>query len=508
MAESATDVKDKTALYTIPFYDWQREGITTFEINRAYMLADLKRIAQRMQSQQQTTPAKLKNLLLSGQTIILDDIAQITPNFIALLAIYNAGGKLAIGPHYVHVDGVLVSGESLIRNLLIGQADAHHYGMKLSKVAYIPTNGYHAEHLPQILRNFGIMTAMLYKGEPAIPLPVRWQSPDGSDILVLSYQEHESIDTAIAQQKNAQPDGPFIWFTSALEPLSEDQIPSDMIHQQSTLEEYTTAVRESLPDILRPTIRGDIQLRAKGHHIGAFSARMPDKLRNYHLQTELTYHVEPFLAIASIYQPDIEINHALLHHSWRLVLQNQQTLDGVCADAVTEQNHVRTLHSHDINQQLIQYSLANFTQADTSLNLKATDRYLLIWNPHAQPVTQVVTLTLDKALALNPYRLIAPDGDEQPFGWDDDTNELSIRVTAPPIGYAVYTLKLSTTEPTPRYCLKRTIAGRNIGNVDGEMLNINEGKIIWRYAGKEITNLLRYLDGGDAGDTHQYKKPI
>jgi len=506
MVENENSNKKLTTLHTIRFFDWQREGIGTFERNRATMLTNIKQIIERIQNQNTTSELPIQHLLLAGQTIILRDIEQISPPLVALLAIFNNGGKLAIGPHYVHVNGVLVSGESLIRNLLLGQADARHYGMKLSKVAYIPVNGYHAEHLPQILRNFNIDTAILYKGIPEIPLPVRWKSPDGSDILAIAYHEHDTIQNAVKTQQLAQPDGPFIWFEPALDALqTNDDIGLEVT--QSTLEAYAKDVRQALPDILRPTISGDIHLQASKHMTGTFSGRIREKQTNHRLQNELVSQVEPLLALASVYQNSIDVEQALLYYSWRLTLQNQHTIDGVCDDDVVIQTQTRSLRSRDTNQQLIKQSLETLIETKIDVESQGEQQYLIVWNPHAQPITQVIQFKLERDILLNPYKLVTPNGKEQPFGWDDEQNILSIRAEAPPLGYAVYTLHLSEKETTPQYCRKRMIQGRNISNVDGEMLSLKDGKLIWQNTELEITDLLRYVDDGDAGDTQSYRKP-
>ncbi|HRF96593.1 MAG TPA: hypothetical protein PLZ51_15405, partial [Aggregatilineales bacterium] len=83
-----------------------------------------------------------------GQTVILEDIAAVRPDLVTLLVIYNAGGRLGIGPWYVLVDEAMVSGESLIRNLLLARTNAAQYGLKLMAVGYSPLSSGHTAQLP------------------------------------------------------------------------------------------------------------------------------------------------------------------------------------------------------------------------------------------------------------------------------------------------------------------------------------------------------------------------
>src|SRR5262245_28325069 len=111
------------ALHVVSRIYWEREGRDTFEVQRARLLDTLARLAGRMADDQKLY------VLLGGQTVILEDVAAVRPDLVALLSIYNATGRLGIGPWYVQVDEALVSGESLIRNLLAGRADAQKHGL-------------------------------------------------------------------------------------------------------------------------------------------------------------------------------------------------------------------------------------------------------------------------------------------------------------------------------------------------------------------------------------------
>ena len=95
---------------------------------------------------------------------------------------------------------MLAGGETYIRNLLIARADAKRYGVALNTVAFMPNTPQHTAQLPQILKGFGIDTAFLPSLRATIPIPFRWQAPDGSSILVINYQEQDTAQQAIDTQ--------------------------------------------------------------------------------------------------------------------------------------------------------------------------------------------------------------------------------------------------------------------------------------------------------------------
>ena len=123
--KNSADTKplDGATLHIITHLQWEREGERTFDQQRAELLDTLAHLVQYMQDDTDNSPP-LRHFLPGGQTILLDDIASVRSNLLTALVEYNTGGRLGIGPWYIQTDGMLAGGESLVRNLLLGQADA------------------------------------------------------------------------------------------------------------------------------------------------------------------------------------------------------------------------------------------------------------------------------------------------------------------------------------------------------------------------------------------------
>ncbi len=522
-----------SVIYVIPHLRWEREWFDTFEISRAKLLETLEQLNKQLSADRSTGKHQTQYFLLAGQTVILEDISEIRPDLVATLVIFNAGGRLGIGPWYVNVDESLVSGESLVRNLLAAQDDGTRYGLKLMPVAYVPDLNRHTSQLPQILRGFGINTALLRHGAPVVDMPFRWEAPDGSSILVVNHDSRMiwphavpgafDIFNSIKAQHEVRPDGPYLWlFDSGNATRSISDIAQKLEKQtgypvrQSDPITYVRALRGELTDTFRPAIKGELRLQSLRQNAyllsGTLSTRLHIKQQNAQIQTRLSYQVEPWLAIALTHG---EIKHpnnmrALLNYCWRLLLQTQSrnALGGSASDAVIAENEIRYRKIHDASSQIIENVL---DALPGQLHLKNTpvnreEIYLVVWNPLNWPVRQAVDIQIELPKNRHPGQLAVPDGREQLYSWEPETNTLSFIAEAPGTGYSTYILFFDDTPPPPRYHI-RTSLGTAIANGEGDTLTVTDDKLIWHSGNKVIEDVLRFFDGGDAGDTFNYDPP-
>lgn len=507
-------------LYIVSYLHWEREGRIPYEVQRAHLLDTIAYLIDALQTSDQQPV--FKYFLLGGQTIILEDIAAVYPNSLTLLVINNAGGRIGIGPWYIQSDHLLIGGESIIRNLLFGRADGETHGTRLLSVAYLPQACQQPAQLPQILRNFGMDAAFLCTENPAMPLPFRWVAPDGSHVLVANYLGAHDLNATINAQRNGQPDGPFIWLNRCEQPgagLPDTTATNGIKIQQAPLETYITALRDMLPDELRPTLRGAVNLKQThtGDDMGRLSARMPVKQQHARLQTRLIYEVERWMAIALTHGtlPYPDNDQALLRHAWRLLMKNQtrSTLGGLSRDGVQSQVDIRNHRLHDVTTQLIDKALNALPGQYHAPAVHTTpdddETSIVVWNPHSQQVQQVVGITLSLPADRHPMALLDPDGNNQPFAWDEGNKRLHFYADAVPVGYTVYTVRLSS-EATPAQYIKVSAPGRLIGmsTPETQTLSINDGRLTWSWGAYTIQDVINFYDGGDMGDLHAYIEPV
>jgi alpha-mannosidase len=511
MTASSQSTDPQAILHVITYLNWEREGTLTFENSRAKLLDVVDALLDIMKNTDPALP-HIQHFLLGGQTILLNDIAQIRPNVVAQLAIYNTGGRIAIGPWYVQVDGLLANGESLIRDLLMGQVDAHDNGIRKLSVAYLPRMAQYTNQLPQILRGFGIDTVFLSFSHPNLSLPFRWESPDGSTILVNNYTPLENVDEAIAHQQQSQPDGPFLWmhpFDNPDAPLFDLSVSSQRHTQDSNLTSYAHALRENLPDALRPTLKGEAYLLDVEHQTGRFSARMHLKQFNAVLQAQLLHHVEPFVAIA-LTHGNMRFGdnaRALLDYSWRTLLQNQtpEVLGGLGVDSIEENALSRYRRVTDVNDRLLGNALASLVGVPTQ-TVANHKTYITVWNGNGAPVQQVVALSLQLEDGWYPSTLHSLDDNNLVYSWRDENQSISFRAEVPSLGYRVYELELSR-EPVSEYHRVQRRRENAITDNSAMILEVDGNRLVWTNDGEQIDDVLNFYDGGDAGTTFAYQTP-
>lgn len=532
------------ALYVVSHTHWDREWYESFETFRARLLDVVANLLESMDVHDKP----VTYFLLDGQTVLLEDIAQIRPDIVPLLVIYNASGRLQIGPWYVQVDEALVSGEALIRNLLAARADALRYGISLMPIGYVPDTFGHTAQLPQILRGFGIDTALLYRGGPVPRMPFRWAAPDGSSVLVINHfyfqprsddQDYNSIQESWQAQQTTEPDGPWLWMNGRDHQPVTPHLADILSHLserfgipvgQASLPSYVKALRRSLPDELRPALMGELRLHTltSDDYLlpGTLSARQYLKQANTQAQNLLTYAAEPWTTIALTHG---HVDHpqnirAQLHYTWRTLLKNQahDSICGCSTDVVHTENETRFVQVLDSAEHIVREALTALPGVPAPKRrwpavLDDQSTCIVIWNPHNAPVRQVVEVSVVLPPDRHPHTLLNPDGGEELFGWAVSTSDedvmlgqqrgvLSFIADAMPVGYTSYILNLAS-EPTAEDDLVTVINGSVISSRTGDTLDIDDGQLVWTHGDMQMGDLLRFFDGGDAGDTYNYSPP-
>jgi len=101
--------------------------------------------------------------VLDGQTVLLEDVLTVQPDWLPRIAAAVASGRLEVGPWYILADELIPSGESLVHNLLQGARDARSLGARLN-VLYSPDAFGHPAALPTLAREFGIDVGVTWRG--------------------------------------------------------------------------------------------------------------------------------------------------------------------------------------------------------------------------------------------------------------------------------------------------------------------------------------------------------
>ena len=168
--------------HLIPHTHWDREWYLPRAAFQARLVPALDDLLERLQAD-----SAYRSFLLDGQTVLVADYLSARPEREAELKTLVKTGRLQVGPWYVLADELIPSGEALVRNLLLGAADAEHLGGRLD-VLYSPDAFGHPAVSPTLAREFGIRCGVVWRGlggESGQERDLyRWRGPDGRDVLV------------------------------------------------------------------------------------------------------------------------------------------------------------------------------------------------------------------------------------------------------------------------------------------------------------------------------------
>ncbi len=328
---------------------------------------------------------KFRWFVLDGQTVVLEDYLEVKPWREEELKSLVREGRIFVGPLYVQPDEFIVSGESIIRNFIIGSRIARQFGRRMN-IGYFPDPFGHIRQMPQILKGFGLDSFMFMRGMgdevENLGLEFFWKAPDKeSSVLAInqinSYGNVRSLgvpfsdpwhfsadyDEAIKQvdfevetlgkyantplillnngidHHPAQPE-----IVDIIEYINKKRTNYRLVH--SNFERYIRALQKYKDKF--KTYTGEFRGGYR-HWVlsGVYSSRLYLKQENEKAQTLLENVLEPlslFLWLNKAKYPS-----DILLHLWKLLLKNHPHDDicGCSIDAVHDDMMVRYRHLNE-----------------------------------------------------------------------------------------------------------------------------------------------------------------
>ncbi len=490
---------DRYTMILVPETHWDREWHQTFQEFR-YRLV---RLTDKLLDILGNIP-EYKSFTFDGQTIVLEDYLEIRPEKRGDVEEHVQSGRLLVGPWYVLPDEWLVSGEALVRNLMIGHRIAGEFGA-IMKAGYIPDPFGHISQLPQILQGFGIDSCFFMRGIgnewDDMTTEFLWEAPDGTRVLAVHLMngycnatslgrkslwasEDEGVDMEAALAKvmgekeslgrrastkylllnngcdhvEPQPELPEI-----IAYCNERMDDADIVH--GTYVDYVEGIKAEDPEL--SVLRGELH-SGKHHPLlpGVFSARIYLKQANQRCQTLLERYAEPLNAFAWLWEKPSE--SAFLWQAWKHVVSNHphDSICGCSIDQVHREMMPRFEQAEQIGELVVSEALDHIAssvlvpappQVEAGDNLS---RALVVFNPNSWSRREVVTCSVSipyLPATLPPgVKVLDADGNEVPSQMSSyrlaeheadfprDKGKLDMGVTfradVPPLGYAVYSL--------------------------------------------------------------------
>lgn len=173
--------KDKDyKIHIISNTHWDREWRFSFEETRLRLVEMLDKLLDIFKND-----PEFKHYHFDSQTIAIEDYLEVRPEKLPEIKKAVKAGKLQIGPWYSLPDEFMVSGESLVRNLVMGHKIANELG-GVMKVGYNPFSfcGQNSQ-IAQIYNGFDINTIIFYRGigTEGNGKDFYLEAPDGSRVL-------------------------------------------------------------------------------------------------------------------------------------------------------------------------------------------------------------------------------------------------------------------------------------------------------------------------------------
>ncbi|MCC7528884.1 MAG: hypothetical protein IT342_10200 [Candidatus Melainabacteria bacterium] len=395
---------------------WDREWYLPYETFRTQLVTVVRSVLDLIES------GAIPNFLLDGQSLALEDAAEIDPTIKARLAKQIESGKLGAGPWMVLADQMLVGGESLIRNLKIGMSACGQFGPPVH-VGYCPDTFGHSQDLPRILNGFGIKNAFVWRGVPGglNNTVFEWSSPDGSQVnayhLCFGYYQtmfHGQVDTAKLADRldlwvnlkgpKLVPVGgdhllPPAQFSKAIKDAEAEFSKRAVKVKFFTLPlaDFARQVEKPVNDL--PKVKGELRDNASASQFeraymlqGVLSSRLYLKRANRMQEHRLASIIEPLLTLISLRGASSYPNWEL-EHAWKLLISNHphDSICGCSVDQVHEEMVIRTNRFH---------------QALDAVEKKAAQAvYAGVEKKQIARFSRALNMVTDPAL--NPSRLLA-----------------------------------------------------------------------------------------------------
>lgn len=393
---------------------WDREWYLTQAAFGARLVLMMDDLLGRLEQD----PA-FRAFLLDGQAILIADYLAARPGAAPRVEALVRAGRLQVGPWYVLADEQIPSGEALVRNLLLGRAEAERLGAR-TDVLYTPDAFGHPAMLPDLAREFVIPAGVLWRGfdpERARGRDLaRWRGPAGGELLLYhlppaGYEAGSQLfDSggvtpeawgALRSQLVSRAASPHVavfvgadhhWAHPAIGRLRDRLAalePEDEVRVSSIDEFLRAAAAES--DSL-PVLTGELRW-SYGYTWtlqGVHATRAPLKRANDRVELLLERVAEPLAALAGVTS-----FASLLGVAWRglVAAHFHDAICGCSSDAVAREVELRLADADSVAREVVRRAVDRLVgHSPDRARASGAPRWprLVLWNPIPRPRSGVV----------------------------------------------------------------------------------------------------------------------
>ena len=360
---------------------WDREWYREFEVFRLRLIKVFDHILDMLEEE------KIPSFFFDGQVIALLDYLKFRPEKEDLIRDLIAKKKLFIGPFYCLVDEFLTDGICFRKNLEIGLKIAREFGCS-DFVAYLADTFGHSQNVPEILKEFDIDKAIVWRGcGNDIPANFKFGGINTVNLVRGYFNDIFSQEKPIREKaeilelnldKISEKSG-----NTLLLPIGADHldVPDNIATQIERINEYLEDYEITLGSIfdyfnaVKFKGKHDEELRDNSNTFilpGSYSSRLYLK----RLNTECSYKLD----LADKIQFNFGSNYDnVIEYAYKLLLQNQahDSICGCSTDMVHEENVIRYKKVLQIADTIIN-EIRQTQEKNLTISFKYLDKYKLL----------------------------------------------------------------------------------------------------------------------------------
>lgn len=359
---------------------WDREWYREFEVFRLRLLRVFDHVLELLEND------SIPSFYFDGQISAMLDYLEIRPEKEEQIRKFIKDKRLFIGPFYCLVDEFLTDGICFRKNIEIGLKVAKNFGCE-DFIAYLADTFGHSKNVPEILKEYGIDKAIVWRGCGNIPAEFIWNGVNTVNLIRGYFMDIFSSDKSIEEKaeflksnldKIAQYSG-----NTLLLPIGADHldIPDDINEQidkvNELLEDYTIRLGSPFEyfDAVKFKEKHNDELRDNSKTFilpGTYSSRL--KLKQ--LNAECSYKLD----IANKLQFNFGSKYdKVIDYAYELLLQNQahDSICGCSTDMVHEENIIRYKKILQIANTIIE-EIRLEQPENLSITFKYLDKYKIL----------------------------------------------------------------------------------------------------------------------------------
>ena len=366
----------KRKVHVVPHSHWDREWYFTTSRSKVYLMKDLKDVLDTLESN-----PDFKYFMVDAQGSLLDDYIKWMPQDKDRITKLVKEKKLVIGPWYTQTDQLVISGESIVRNMYYGMKRCETFGGYMN-VGYVPDSFGQSGNMPQIYKEFGIDDTLFWRGvsdDMVNHTDYNWRGDDGSVVFTTQIpfgyyiggnipedpkQSEEFWQKECFEKAGGRSAAKHIYF-----PNGFDQAPirtnlPEIIKERnekdpeneyviSCIEDYIKDVKSENPEL--EEVSGELVIAKHMRiHKSIFSSRSDLKVMNTQIQNYVTNVMEPLLTLS--YNLGNDYPHEAVGEIWKLLFENaaHDSIGSCISDTANEDVYVRYKQARDIAVNLVE----------------------------------------------------------------------------------------------------------------------------------------------------------